>query len=96
MTTPSFGPMGDVTQGVAKLYSVSSVSKSVGLSSRQLYYWENLGIIKPTYEEFGSYSYRRYSQDDVDFLAKVKKFLDDGYTLRAAVKKVKENGATHA
>ena len=94
MTSP-FDAVEHTSQGTDKFYSVSFVSKTVGISPRQLYYWEHLGIIKPVYEEFGSYSYRRYSQAHVDFLAKIKGFLDDGYTLRAAVKKVRENGATH-
>jgi DNA-binding transcriptional MerR regulator len=72
---------------------VSSAAKTAGVSPRQLYYWEHLGVVKPAYEEFGSYSYRRYSQKQIDLLAKIKDLLDSGYTLQAAVKKVKENGS---
>ena len=75
-----------------KLYSVSSAAKIAGVSHRQLYYWERTGILKPAYEEFGSYSYRRYSQEQIDLLARIKGLLDSGYTLRAAVKKARENG----
>jgi len=76
-----------------KLYSVSSAAKVAGVSHRQLYYWERIGILKPTYEEFGIYSYRRYSQEQIDLLIKIKDLLDGGFTLQAAVKKVKENGS---
>ena len=74
------------------LYSISYVAKTAGVSSRQLYYWEYLGIVKPGYAQFGSYSYRRYSQQDVNLLTRIKNLLDEGYTLRTAVRKVKENG----
>ena len=76
-----------------KLYSVSSAAKIAGVSHRQLYYWERIGIIKPAYEEFGSYSYRRYSQEQIDLLTKIKELLDGGYTLQAAIKKAKGNGS---
>ena len=77
---------------INKLYSVSSAAKAASVSSRQLYYWEHLGIVKPAYEEFGTYSYRRYSQEQIELLIKIKDLLDSGYTLQAAVKKVKGNG----
>ena len=78
---------------INKLYSVSSAAKTAGVSHRQLYYWERIGILKPAYEEFGSYSYRRYSQEQINLLAKIKSLLDGGYTLQAAIKKAKENGS---
>lgn len=71
-------------------YSVSLAAHTVGVSQRQLYYWEFIGIIKPAYIPFGSYSYRRYTQQDINQLLKVKHLLDAGYTLRAAAQKVKE------
>jgi len=75
-------------QKLAKTYSVSLACKVVGVSSRQLYYWESLGIVNPAYVEFGSYSYRRYSQEDIHVLRRIKNFMDEGYTLRAAAQKV--------
>jgi DNA-binding transcriptional MerR regulator len=74
-------------------YSVSSAAKAANVSHRQLYYWEHLGIVKPVYEKFGSYSYRRYTQQQINLLIKVKDLLISGYTLQAAIKKAKENGA---
>ena len=87
MTTPIDGITPKVEQPT-KLYSISLAAKAVGVSQRQLYYWEYIGIVKPNYEQFGSYSYRRYSQDDIEFLIKIRSLLNDGYTLRAAVHKV--------
>ena len=75
---------------IAQTHSISYVTKAVGVSARQLYYWESIGIVKPNYERFGFYSYRRYSQKDVDFLITIKLLLNDGYTLRTAVEKARE------
>lgn len=72
-------------------YSVSLAAHTVGVSQRQLYYWEFIGIVKPAYIPFGSYSYRRYTQKDIARLIKVKHLLDAGYTLKAAAQKVKEH-----
>ncbi|MBI4358699.1 MAG: MerR family transcriptional regulator [Candidatus Omnitrophica bacterium] len=89
MTTP-FASSDQQNDQNLRLYSVSHVAKTVEISQRQLYYWEYLGIVKPSYEQFGSYSYRRYSQEHINLLTKIKTLLDEGYTLRAAVRKVKE------
>jgi hypothetical protein len=86
---------------ILKTYSVSLACKLVGVSSRQLYYWESLGIIKPVYQEFGAYAYRRYSDQDIRNLVKIKGLMDQGYTLRAAAQRVTgkhfngRNGGTH-
>jgi DNA-binding transcriptional MerR regulator len=73
---------------VLKSYSVSLAAKAVGVSTKQLYYWEQLRIIRPIYEQFGAYQYRRYSPEDIDLLIKLKGLLDEGYTLKAAAAKV--------
>lgn len=91
MTAP-LAPSDPQNDQSVRVYSVSYVAKTVEVSSRQLYYWEYLGIVKPGYEQFGSYSYRRYSQEDINLLTKIKSLLNEGYTLRAAVRKVKQNG----
>ena len=75
-----------------KTYSISLAAQTIGVSPKQLYYWEQIGIVAPAYEDFGAHSYRRYSQEDVEALAKVKRLLDAGYTLRAAARKVRGNG----
>ncbi len=75
-----------------KTYSISLAVRAAGVSQRQLYYWEQLGIINPTYVRFGSYSYRRYNQQDIDLLIKLKRFLDAGLTLKAAAQRVRNDG----
>ena len=71
-------------------YNISSACEQIGLSRRQLYYWEHIGIIKPRYQPFGAYSYRCYSKADIEKLVKIKKYLNQGYTLKAATQFAEE------
>ena len=66
---------------------IGGVSSSIGVSQRQLRYWEKKGYIKPINEESGV---RHYSLATVYLIAFIKDQLDAGYTLESAVKKSKE------
>ena len=66
---------------------IVGVSSSLGVSQRQLRYWEKKGYIKPINESSGV---RHYSLATVYLIAFIKDQLDAGYTLEAAVKKSKE------
>lgn len=66
---------------------IGGVSSSLGVSQRQLRYWEQNGYIKPVTEKSGV---RHYSLATVYLIAFIKDQLDAGYTLDAAVKKSKE------
>lgn len=66
---------------------IGGVSSSLGVSQRQLRYWEQKGYIKPVTEKSGV---RHYSLATVYLIAFIKDQLDAGYTLEAAVKKSKE------
>lgn len=66
---------------------IGGVSSSLGVSQRQLRYWEKKGYIKPINEGSGV---RHYSLATVYLIAFIKDQLDAGYTLEAAVKKSKE------
>ncbi len=56
--------------------------KVTGISERQLRQWEEAGYISPETVVFGERIYRRYSQDDMDFIRENKNYLDEGYRLR--------------
>lgn len=66
---------------------IGGVSSSLGVSQRQLRYWEKKGYIKPINEDSGV---RHYSLATVYLIAFIKDQLDAGYTLEAAFKKSKE------
>jgi len=68
----------------------SDVIKRLGISLRQLYYWELKGIVRPRHVQMGSRKFKRYSRQDFLRLKCMKESLDKGYTLAAASKRVEE------
>lgn len=78
--------------GNVNWYTSSQVTKELAISLRQLYYWELKGIIKPKIVTVGSREFKRYSEHDVQKLRRIKQYLDEGYTLAAAVRKTMEQG----
>lgn len=71
-------------------YSSGEVAKIVGLSLRQLHYWSMIGIVWPMLELHGVRSFHRYSNEDIELLKSIKSLKEEGYTLRAAFRKAKE------
>lgn len=65
------------------LYSTCTVTRESGISTRQLYYWEQIGLIQPKYETFGMRKFRRYTAGDLERLKSAKHLLDRGFTLQA-------------
>ena len=76
------------------LYSTSNVLKECGISCRQLYYWELIGLIQPRYESFGMRRFRRYTRADLDLLREAKALMDGGFTLQAVREKLTEGRKT--
>lgn len=66
---------------------IGEVSNSLGVSQRQLRYWEQKGYIKPIDDKSGV---RRYSLATVFLIGFIKDQLDEGYTLSAAVQHSKD------
>lgn len=67
--------------------SSSEVIRKLDISLRQLYYWELKGIIQPKVVTQGSREFKRYSEDDLEVLRRVKEFIDQGYTLNSALQR---------
>jgi len=70
-------------------FSTSTAARKANISIRQLYYWEQLGVIKPRYERFGLRQFRRYDKEDIDTLKRIRGLLSEGFTLKSAIQKVK-------
>lgn len=66
---------------------IGEVSNIIGVSQRQLRYWEKKGFIEPVDKNSGV---RRYSLATVYLIAYMKDRLDEGYTLSAAFEKSKD------
>jgi len=65
----------------------SQVTRLVGISLRQLYYWELKGIVRPRHYRKGSRQFKRYIPEDVERLKKLKQALNEEYTLGATARK---------
>lgn len=68
------------------LVGISELSKVTGVSPRQIRYWEQKGYIESTGEKNGN---RKFKLPMVIKVEIIKHFLDEGYTLTAAVEKHK-------
>ena len=79
--------------GNTNWYTSSQVVRQLDISLRQLYYWELKGIVKPKVVTMGAREFKRYSEQDLNKLRKIKQYLDEGYTLAAAVRKTMEESS---
>lgn len=71
--------------------SISDASLATGLSPKQLRSYESRGYISaPVKITCGKVAYRRYLPQHIKELKAFKNFVDEGFTLQAAAKKVKE------
>ena len=67
-----------------------AVSREVGISLRQLYYWvSRLHVVRPQLQQHGRRRFRSFTTRDVQKLKAVKRLVERGYTLQAAVRAVK-------
>ena len=69
-------------------FSIGDTAKMTGATQKQIRHWEASGFI-PLVERLvcGERSFRRFTMDDVETIRKIKDYLDEGFTLKAAVQK---------
>ena len=70
-----------------KTYSIGDASRITGVSQRKLRSWEGKHIPKPDRSVCGERAYRRYTQTQINLIAQIKEYQDQGFTLSAAAKK---------
>ena len=75
-------------RGEGLSFGTKEVCQRVGISARQLEYWVLKGIVKPESEIHGAKEFKKYSPEHIDFLERVKGYLDEGYILKKAIEKV--------
>jgi len=73
-----------------KHYNPTEAKDLVGVSARQLYYWELKGAVHPKLVNLGIREFRRYSETDINKLKKIKKYLSEGFVLDKAFEKAEE------
>lgn len=76
----------DVFQNIE--VGIGEVSKAVGVSQRQLRYWEKKGYIKPVADSQSGV--RRYTLSTLYLIIFIKTQLDKGFTLAAAFERSKD------
>ena len=67
---------------------IGEVSKVVGVSQKQLRYWEKKGYIKPVSDD--NSGVRRYNLSTLYLIGFIKYQLDNGFTLAAAFERSKD------
>ena len=73
-----------------KNYSIGDASRMTGVSQKKLRSWEGKHIPEPERIVCGDRAYRRYTQEMIDLIAKIKEYQDQGFTLSAADQKARE------
>ena len=72
------------------------VRKLTGVSRSQLRYWEQRGIVNPSMVVHASRTWRLYPAEQTVRVAALKRLLDEGYSLKGAVRRLAGNTVTAA
>ena len=73
-----------------KTYSIGDASSMTGVSQKKLRSWEGKVIPEPERIICGDRAYRRYTQEQIGLIAKIKEYQDAGFTLSVAAQKARE------
>jgi DNA-binding transcriptional MerR regulator len=72
-------------------FSIGDTSEMTGVSQKRIRHWESRGYIPEAARSVcGERAYRRFTQQQVDAIKKIKEYLDQGYSLPAAANKAKQ------
>jgi DNA-binding transcriptional MerR regulator len=72
-------------------FSIGDTSAMTGVSQKRIRHWESRGFIPVAARSIcGDRAYRRFTQQQVDVIKKIKEYLDQGYSLAAAANKAKQ------
>jgi DNA-binding transcriptional MerR regulator len=74
-----------------RYYGAKDVCRNVGISHRQLDYWVLIGVVTPYLERHGAKQFRRFSQQDVNMLQRIKKLTDEGVVVSRAAERVRRD-----
>jgi DNA-binding transcriptional MerR regulator len=74
MTATDEQQSGSANSNNQSFYTIEQVATRIGLTKRTLRYYEEVGLLPPTGRTEGNY--RRYSEDDVQRLQRIKELRD--------------------
>jgi predicted transcriptional regulator len=79
---------GDMEKMRNKTYSIGEAARICGVTEKQIRHWEEKGHM-PSLQRVicGKRSYRQFGEPELNLIRRIKKFLDDGFTLASAAKK---------
>jgi len=69
---------------------INEVSEATGIHPSSLRRWESVGLIAANRIAFGKTWMRVYSDEDVELLKQVRRFMDQGYKLKWAFEKARD------
>lgn len=72
-------------------YGSAEVCQLIGISHRQLEYWILIGVITPITDQHGAKAFKRFTEDDLWILKRVKELTDEGFLVSRAIEKLKRN-----
>jgi DNA-binding transcriptional MerR regulator len=74
-----------------KTYSIGEAARICGVTEKQIRHWEEKGHMpSPQRVICGKRSYRQFGEAELKQIRKIKKYLDEGFTLASAAKKASE------
>lgn len=71
-------------------HGTKEICELLHISPRQLEYWVLIGVVKPILEPHGTKTFKKFSDDDVHFLRKVKALTDEGVLVSKAAQHVRD------
>ena len=72
-------------------FSIGDASRITGVSQKKLRSWEGKYIPEPERIVCGDRAYRRYNEKQVNLIAQIKEYQDEGFTLSVAAQKAAED-----
>ena len=79
-----------MTQKIKAPFSIGTTSRMTGVTQKQIRHWEARGYIPAAMRVVcGERAYRYFTLEQVEFITKIKSYLDQGYTLAHASKMVR-------
>ena len=69
-------------------YSIGEAARICGVTEKQIRHWEEKGHMpQPDRVICGKRSYRQFGETELKLIRRIKKFLDEGFTLASAAKR---------
>jgi DNA-binding transcriptional MerR regulator len=72
-------------------YGSAEICRLVGISYRQLEYWILIGVVTPVLHPRGAKTFKRFTEDDLWIIKRVKELTDEGFLVSRTMEKLKRD-----